>query len=426
MTPLLVGVAALVIVLVMIAARIPIAVCLTLVSFAGIYLIIGWRPAMSMISSVPYSFAASWTLSSVPMFLMMGYLAFHSGMTRGLFDAARVALGRMPGGLAVASLVGSGGFAAVTGSSVACAASVGRIAIPEMLREGYNVRTAAGAVAAGGTVGALIPPSIVLIIYGVQAEVSINALFLGGLVVGSITVLLYVLAVQIIAWRRPEDLPRGRAVAVGRRRDVLLQNWPLILLIGIVFGGLFSGVFTATEAGAVGVFLTFLIGVVRGKMTRAHFLESCSDTLLACGSLFAIAVGANMFTRLLALSGLSNATGDMIGALGIGVFGLLVIMCAVYLLLGMFLDPVGAMLLTLPLFLPLIESHGIDKIWFGLLLAKLLEMGMITPPVGLNVFVIHSVAKDRISLEQVFRGVVPFLAMDALLVVGLIAYQQLV
>lgn len=224
MDPLSLGLIAIAAVLLLIILRVPIAVSLIVVSFAGIWLIVGERPAMSMLSTVPYNFAASWTLSSVPMFLLMGYIAYHSGLTRGLFEAARVWLGWLPGGLAIASICGASGFAAVTGSSVACSAAIGRIAVPEMHRQGYDIRIAAGAVASGGTIGALIPPSILLILYGIQAEVSITKLFMGGLILGLLSLVFYVVAILVTYWRDPSRLPAAQSYTLGERimatRDV--------------------------------------------------------------------------------------------------------------------------------------------------------------------------------------------------------------
>lgn len=425
MDPITIGLIALASVLALIMLRVPIAVALIFVSFAGIWAIVGERPAMSMLSTVPYNFAASWTLSSVPMFLFMGYVSYHSGLTRGMFQGARSWLGWMPGGLVIASLAGAGGFAAVTGSSIACSAAIGRIAVPEMHRMGYDIRIATGSVAAGGTIGALIPPSILLILFGIQAEVSITRLFMGGLVVGVISLALYVCAVLVTYWLYPDRLPRAKGSTWEERIDGVKEVWPVVLMIGIVFGGLFSGLFTATEAGAVGAVIAIVIGFARKTLSWSSFTESAVDTLLSSGSLFMIAIGANLFTRLVALSGLSRAIGTGIEGLGLGVLGILILITLIYLALGMFLEPIGAMLLTLPLFLPIISSHGIDYIWFGVLLAKLLEIGMITPPVGLNVFVIHSVAKDYVKLEQIFAGILPFLAADILLIIGMLATHSL-
>ena len=425
MTAMTIGLIALASVLGLIALRVPIAVVLIVVSFTGIWAIVGERPALSMLSTVPYNFAASWTLSSVPMFLLMGYLAFHSGLTRGLFEAARAWLGWMPGGLAIASLCGAGGFAAVTGSSIACSAAIGRIAVPEMHRQGYDIRIATGSVAAGGTIGALIPPSILLILFGIQAEQPITKLFLGGLIVGLISLGLYIAAVLAVYWLRPQSMPRAGAGTRAERINSLKEVWPVLLMIAVVFGGLFSGLFTATEAGAVGAVITLMIGIARRTLKWRDFGESCVDTLLSSGGLFMIAIGANLFTRLVALSGLSRLIGSGIEGLGLEVTGILILITLIYLALGMFLEPIGAMLLTLPLFLPLIHAQGVNEIWFGVLLAKLLEIGMITPPVGLNVFVIHSVARDYAKLEQIFAGILPFLVADLALIAGMLATHAL-
>jgi len=423
MDPIMIGLVGLVALIVLIMLRVPIAVSLVAVSFTGIMLVIDLQSAMSMLSSIPYSFASSWTLSSVPMFLLMGYVAFHTGMTTGLFNSAKAWLGWLPGGLAISAIGGASGFAAVTGSSVACSAAVGRIAIPEMQAQHYDVRVSTGSVAAGGTIGALIPPSILLIIYGIQAEVSIKELFLGGLVLGIISMLFYFAVVLFIYWRKPERLPGVESTSWKEKFDASMDIWPVLVLICCVFGGLFGGFFTATEAGAVGALFTILIGLVRKELTWKKFIDSCIDTLLSGGALFMIAIGASLFTRLIALSGISFELADWIDEKGFSLLGILLVITLIYLILGMFLEPIGAMLLTLPIFLPLIIGHDIDKIWFGLLVAKLLEIGMISPPVGLNVFVIHSVAKDFARLETIFAGVLPFILSDLLLISLMLVYQ---
>lgn len=421
MEPITIGLICLVAILVLIAARVPIAIALLSVSILGIWAIAGPRVALSMLASVPYSTTASWTLSSIPMFLLMGFIAYHSGLTRGLFEGARVWLGALPGGLVIASLSGASAFAAVTGSSVACSAAIGRIAIPEMKRAKYDLSFASGSVAAGGTIGALIPPSILLIIFGIQAQASITDLFLGGLVVGIASLGFYIVATLIYYAIYPARLPRSARSTWAEKFASTLGIWPVLLMILAVFGGLFTGVFTATEAGAMGSFLAIVIGLARRTLTWSGFKESCVDTLLSCGSLFIIAIAANLFTRLVAFSGLSADIGLFVEGLGLNTVGLLLVITLVYLLLGMFLEPIGAMLLTLPLFLPLVGAHDVNLIWFGIFVAKLLEIGMITPPVGLNVFVIHSVARDYVSLEQIFRGILPFLAADFALILLMIA-----
>lgn len=424
MDPIAIGVFALAALLLLIAARVPIGVSLIAVSFIGIWSIAGLRPAMSMVSTIPYSSSASWTLSSIPMFLLMGYAAYHSGLTRGLFDAARVWWGWLPGGLAIASLAGASGFAAVSGSSVACSAAIGRIAVPEMARQGYDLRIATGAVAAGGTIGALIPPSIILILFGIQSNSSISALFVGGLVIGLASLAFYILAVLVVWMIDPSRLPRSAPYKMSDRWAKTLEVWPVLLMICSVLGGLFSGFFTATEAGAFGALLAILIGFMRRSLNLRGLKDSLVETLVASGSLFIIAIGANLFTRLVAMSGLSHEISAFVESLGLGTTGLLLLIILIYLALGMFLEPIGALMLTLPLFLPLINAHGIDLIWFGVLVAKLLEIGMITPPVGLNVFVIHSVARDYVRLEQVFAGIIPFLLADLALVVAMLVARS--
>ncbi|GEO80229.1 TRAP transporter large permease [Pararhodospirillum oryzae] len=420
MEPVTFGVLALGGLLGLIALRVPIGVSLIFVSFLGIWGIAGPRAAMSMLSTIPYSSSASWTLSSIPMFLLMGYVAYHAGLTRGLFESARVWLGWLPGGLAIASLTGASAFAAVSGSSVACSAAIGRIAIPEMQRHAYDLRVATGSVAAGGTIGALIPPSIILILFGIQSNTSINALFAGGLVIGLASLVFYIGAVLVV-WRvDPKSLPSTESYTMGERWAKTLEIWPVLLLIIAVLGGLFAGLFTATEAGAFGAFMAIALGLARRSLSWAGLRESLVDTVLSSGALFIIATGAGLFTRLVAMSGLSQEIGQLVEGIGLGTTGLLLAISLIYLALGMFLEPIGALLLTLPLFLPLVHAHGVDTIWFGLLVAKLLEIGMITPPVGLNVFVIHSVARDYARLEQIFAGIVPFLVADLVLVVGML------
>ncbi|NVO25663.1 TRAP transporter large permease [Donghicola mangrovi] len=425
MDPVTIGLFCLVGLLVLISARVPIGVSLLVVSFVGIYAIAGFRPAMSMLSTIPYSASASWTLSSIPMFLLMGYIAYHSGLTKGLFEAARVWWSWLPGGLAIASLAGASGFAAVSGSSVACSAAIGRIAIPEMKQNNYDLRIATGSVAAGGTIGALIPPSIILILFGIQSNTSIHALFLGGLIIGLASLAFYIAAVLFVWWRNPERLPMVQPYTMGDRWKKTLEIWPVLLLIVAVLGGLFGGLFTATEAGAFGAFTAMLLGFARRSLSWDGFKESLVDTILSSGALFIIAIGAGLFTRLVAMSGLSREVGMFVEAMGLGTTELLLMVIVIYLCLGMFLEPIGALLLTLPLFLPLMQTHGVDTIWFGLLVAKLLEIGMITPPVGLNVFVIHSVARDFVKLEQIFAGILPFLAADLLLVLAMLVTRGL-
>lgn len=411
----------------LIALRVPIGVSLIGVSFFGIWAMVGEKAAWGILGVVPYSFAATWQLSSVPMFLLMGFFCFHAGLTKGLFDAARVWLSGLPGGLAVATVFGAAGFAAVTGSSVACAAAMGRIAVPEMMRHRYDVSLATGTVAAAGTIGALIPPSILLILYGIIAEVPISHLFLGGVGAGLLTAFGYVMVITIRATINPELAPRlTETVPLAEKVAALKDTWPVILLMACVFGGLFGGLFTPTEAGAVGAFLSLVIAGIKGSLTLERFKNALLETLLTSASLFIIAIGASMLTRFLALSGAGDYLSELVVAIGANELMLLVGISVVYLVLGMFLEPLGAMLLTLPILLPIIATTGFSLVWFGVLLTKFLEIGMITPPIGLNVFVIKGVVGDLATTSTIFRGIMWFLVSDLIVIVLLIAFPDIV
>jgi tripartite ATP-independent transporter DctM subunit len=413
--------------LVLIAFRVPIGAALVAVPFIGIWLLFGWGPAIGALRGIPYNFAANWQLSSVPMFLMMGFLAYHTGITRGLFEAARMWLVRLPGGLAVASIFGAAGFASVTGSSVACAAAMGRIAVPEMTRQGYDDRLATGTVAAAGTIGALIPPSILLIIFGIIAQVPIRDLFVAGIAAGLLTAVSYVFVVIIWAKLNPSVAPRVDVrYSLRERMTVLIQVGPVILLALLVFGGLFGGVFTPTEAGAVGAVLCMLIALLRRSLTCKRLRLSLIETFSTTAAIFVIAIGANLLGRFVTLSGADDYISATILGLASNTTLLLLGIVVLYLILGMFLDPLGAMLLTLPILLPVVREVGFDLVWFAILVAKLLEIGMITPPIGLNVFVIKNVVGDRIGLDRIFRGVAYFLVADLVVVTLLIAFPGFV
>ncbi|WP_127104154.1 TRAP transporter large permease [Pararhodobacter zhoushanensis] len=412
---------------VLLALRVPVAIALIGVSFGGVAWMLGLTPAIGIISNTPFSFISNWTLSAVPMFLLMGFISYHAGLTAGLFEAAKAVLRRVPGALAISSIFACSGFAAVCGSSLATAAAMGRIAIPEMVKSGYSPSFASGAIAAGGTIGALIPPSILMIVYGVFAETSITKVFVGGITIGLVTAVSYSIIVLLTCWLRPDIAPPRPLDADGLdTRKALLNIWPILLLMFIVFGGLFSGLFTATEAGAVGALGSLLIGVGTKRMNWQIFKTSMIETLQTSSSLFIIGVGAAMFTRFLGLTGLSSYISNWVSGAELSYVQLMISVVVIYLILGMFMEPFGAMMVTLPVLLPIFRAEGIDLIWFGVLLVKLLEIGMITPPVGMNVFVIRNVASQYATVSQIFKGVVPFLAADIVVVFIVIAFPSLI
>ncbi len=408
------GVGALILLL---ALRVPVALALISVSFGGIAFMLGLKPAFGILSNTPYSFVASWTMSAVPMFLLMGFLAYRAELTSGLFDAAKAVLYRVPGALAISSIFACSGFAAVCGSSLATAASMGRIAIPEMLRAGYSPSIAAGAIAAGGTIGALIPPSILMILYGVFAETSITKVFLGGVVMGLATAASYIAVVLVLAAFRPDLVPRRPAQASHMSAlEAIRRIWPVLALIVLVFGGLFSGFFSATEAGAIGAAGAIVCAWATGKLNWEVMRQSLLETLLTSASLFIIGIGAAMFTRFLGVTGLSSFIASQVGAADLSYVQLMIIVVAIYLLLGTVMEPFGALMVTLPVLIPIFNAEGISLVWFGVLVVKLLEIGMITPPLGLNVFVIRNVAQEHVTVVQIFAGVFPFFVADMVVV----------
>jgi tripartite ATP-independent transporter DctM subunit len=304
---------------------------------------------------------------------------------------------------------------------------MGRIAVPEMMRHRYDVSLATGTVAAAGTIGALIPPSILMILYGIIAEVPISSLFLGGVGAGLLTAFGYVMVIIIRTTINPELAPRlDEKVPLAEKIAALKDTWPVLLLMASVFGGLFGGLFTPTEAGAVGAFLALLIAGLKGSLTLTSFKNALLETLLTSASLFIIAIGASMLTRFLAFSGAGDYLSELVVAIGANELLLLVGISGVYLILGMFLEPIGAMLLTLPILLPIIASTGFSLVWFGVLLTKFLEIGMITPPIGLNVFVIKGVVGNLATTTTIFRGVMWFLVADLIVIVLLIAFPDIV
>ncbi|GAA6200839.1 TRAP transporter large permease [Aquicoccus sp. SU-CL01552] len=427
MSPEIIGLIGLGVLALLLLLRMPVGMSLILVSFSGIYILLGPRPAWGILTNVPYQFAAKWTLSSVPMFLLMGYVCYHGGMTRALFAAARSWLGALPGGLAIASVFGAGGFAAVTGSSVACAAAMGRIAVPEMTRAGYDPGLATGSIAAAGTLGALIPPSILLILFGIFAQVPIGQLFLGGIGAGVLTAVAYAVMIYIRVRLDPALAPTREDSASWTERLAHLKGiWPVITLFIVVIGGMFAGLFTATEAGAIGALSACIIAWMTGGLTKATLRQSVNETIVTTAALFLIAIGANLLTRFLALSGSGELITETILAFGASNLTLILGIALVYIILGMFLDPIGAMLLTLPVLLPVVGEAGIPLLWFGVFVAKFLEIGMITPPVGLNVFVIKGVVERSISLGVIFRGVIWFLIADAVVVAIMVAFPQVI
>ncbi|MDP6173653.1 MAG: TRAP transporter large permease subunit [Rhodospirillales bacterium] len=429
MTPLTLGSLSLLIVVFFIAIRLPIGVALGAIGLGGIILLRDVDVAIGVIKDTPYEFSASWTLTAIPMFLLMGSIAHNSGISKALFVAARLWFSALPGGLAVATNMACAAFAAASGSSVATAAAMGRIAIPEMLRHGYDKALATGVVASAGTLGSLIPPSILFVLYGIFAEVSIVKLLIAGVFPGLLTALVYTIMIIARAKINPELAPslskeETEALKPDRWKS-LVDVWPIVALIVGIIGGLYGGIFTPTEAGAAGAFLALVIAAIQGRLTMQVFRDSLMESIGATSQIFFVALGAVIYSKFLALSGLPVFLGELMGDWALNPLILVLAMSLVYIFLGMFLDPLGLLLLTLPVLLPMFEALNLDLIWLGVLVVKYLEIGLLTPPVGFNVYVIKSVVGDSIPLETIFRGVAWFLACEVVIVALLIAFPEI-
>lgn len=425
--PLSIGVIGIATIMLLIAIKVPIGLALGLVATCGMAAIIGWHATLSLIGLITFESAASWELSAIPMFLLMGAIAYNSGLTNALFDAARVWLGGLPGGLAVATNFACAGFAAASGSSLATTVAMGRIAIPEMRAQGYDTGLATGVVASAGTLGSLIPPSVLMILIGVFSETSIIDLFLAGIVPGLLTACAFAALIVIRVRLNPSLAPFGQARASRQQKwAALMDVWPLPALIVAILGGLYGGIVTATEAGAFGSVLATIIAYTRGQLTIAVIRDSIVDALAGTAAIFFVVIGAVLLTRFMAFSGLPLYLSDLM--LGAGTSPILIVLmaAAVYLVLGMFLDPLGLLLLTLPVMLPVFKAANLDMIWIGILIVKFVEIGLMTPPVGLNVYAVKTLVGFDISIETIFRGVMWFLLADVAVTGILIAFPQIV
>lgn len=412
--------------LLLMALRVQIGAALGIVSFVGIAAILNMKAAFGIVTAVPFYFVGDWNLTAVPMFLLMGYIASSAGLTAGLFHAMRLFLSRLPGGLGVASVGACALFAAASGSSVATSSAMARIATPEMLKYKYDPGLASGVVAASGTLGSLIPPSILMVLFGYFAEVSIAKLFVAGFLPGLVSALLYMAMIVGRSVANPELAPAlDEHPTFAEMMAALKEIWPLPMLIGGVLVGIFTGIFTPTEAGAVGAMLAMVIAALRGKLNKKVLTDAFFQTLSGTSGIFMVVIGTVLLTRLVALAGMADFMADAMLSFGTNEILLIVMIAVIYVILGMFVDSIGLMLLTLPILLPVVREANMDLIWFGIIVIKLLEIGLVTPPVGLNVYVIKGALGELVSLQQIFRGIWWFIAMDITALVVIVAFPQL-
>jgi len=394
------------------------------VGLVGLVSMIGWHAGAGMAGTIPHSKSVTYTLSVLPMFILIGYLAFHAGLTEALFDAARKWLGWVPGGLAVATVMAATGFAAVSGASTATAAVFARVAVPDMLRAGYDKRLAAGVVAAGGTLATLIPPSALLVIYAIIVEESVGALLVAGFLPGLVSALIYVALIVGMAKLNPKLGAAIRGYTWRERWRSLPGTTPIVAVVVIIFSAMYFGWATPTEAGALGAFVVFVLALFHGMRWRG-LKESLLETAKLTVMIFSIIWGVLMFVRFLGFAGLPEAFAKWVVSLPLPPVAILVCILLFYVVLGMFMDAIGMLLLTLPVVYPAVIALGYDPIWFGIIVVKMAEICLITPPIGLNCFVVNGVRPD-IPLTTVFRGILPFFIADVITVGVFIAFPDII
>lgn len=396
----------------------------SIVGLIGLVELLGWGPAAGIVGTIPHSKSSTYALSVLPMFIFIGFLAFHAGMTQQLFDAARKWFGWVPGGLAVATVFATAGFAAVSGASTATSAVFSRVAIPEMLRYGYDKKLAAGVVAAGGTLATLIPPSAIIVIYAIIVEESVGKLLLAGFLPGAVSALIYAGIIIVWAKMRPDQAPSVSGYTWKDRIQSIPGVSPIFIVVFIIISAIYGGWATPTEAGALGAAVVFIVAILRGTSLSAikgSLMESAKLTVM----IFSLIWGVLIFVRFLGFSGLPEAFTSWIVQLDMPPMVIMICILLAYAILGMFMDAIGMLLLTLPVVYPAVIALGFDSIWFGIIVVKMAEVCLITPPIGLNCFVVNGVRPD-ISLGQVFRGIALFFIADVITIAVLLAFPEIV
>ncbi len=425
MSPVEIGLLGLCGLLILLIMRVPIAFALSIAGLSGIIALDGWSIGIFSLGNYPFAFLKSWLLVAIPLFILMGYLATTAGVTRHAFTTAYRWFGHLPGGLAIASIAACAAFSATSGSSVATAGLMGAVAIPEMQKYGYDAKLSTGTVAAGGLLGILIPPSIVLVIYGFITKTSVAKLLLAGIFPGILTALLYFAGIYAMVKIRPALAPKALHFTWKDRLYSLPKIWGVVVLFLTVVIGIYAGFFTPTEAAAVGTFIAFIMSLCRNFRRPGVLSKAFIDTGRTTGMILAICVGATLFTQFITLTGLPDTVSTVVSKMQLAPLWILIAMLAVYIPLGLFLDTISMLLITVPIFFPIVLSLNIDPIVFGILVVKMEEISLITPPVGLNVYVIKGVAPD-VPLSQIFIGIIPFLFMEFIVMAILIAFPQII
>jgi tripartite ATP-independent transporter DctM subunit len=413
-----------VVLFVLMLLRVPVGMAMGLVGVSGFAYLVGGAPALKNVGHTTMRTVTDYNFAVIPLFLLMGSFASTSGMSRELFRGANAFLGHLRGGLGIATIAACGGFAAICGSSVATAATFSTVAYPEMRRHGYPDTFATGVIAAGGTLGIMIPPSTVFAVYGLITEQDIGKLFIAGIVPGLLAVSMYVLTINIIGWVRPGFLPAGERAPWKERLAALRDIWAVLLLFVFIIGGLYGGLFTATEAAGMGAGGAFVIGLLRGRLSIHGILRSLLETTRTTAAIFTILIGALLFGYFLTVTQVPQKATEFLVGLGLGRYGVLALIMVMYLVLGCLMDALAMIILTVPIIFPVIKELGFDPIWFGVIIVMTVELGLIHPPVGMNIFVIKSVIEDM-KISTIFYGVLPFIVTDLIRLVILIAFPIL-
>ncbi|MBV9975900.1 MAG: TRAP transporter permease [Hyphomicrobiales bacterium] len=400
--------------------RVPVGMAMGLVGVTGFGYLVGSGPALKLIGQTSMRTVTDYTFGVIPMFLLMGAFVSASGISSELFRAANTFVGHRRGGLGVATIAACAGFAAISGSSVATAATFSSVAYPEMRRYGYPQSFATGVIAAGGTLGAMLPPSTVLAVYGIITQQDIGKLFVAGIFPGLLAISMHMLTIGVIGAARPGFLPAGPRSEWRERLAGLRDVWAPLLLFVFVIGGLYGGVFTPTEAGGVGAGGAFLLGVARGRLSRAAIRASLLQATRTAAAVFTVLIGALLFGYFLTVTQVPQKVTEFMTGLGLGPYGVLALIMLMYLVLGCLMDAMAMIILTVPIIFPVVTALGFDPIWFGVIIVMTVELGLIHPPVGMNVFVIKSVVKD-VNFATIFKGVIPFIVADMLRLLILIA-----
>lgn len=424
MSPMIIGVTGLAALFVLLMIRVPVAFAMFVVGFFGIASLNGTNAATSLLASETFTLASSPELVVIPLFILMGNVASATGMSRQLYNAAYAFVGQVRGGLASATVIGCGGFAALSGSSVASALTMGKVALGEMDRYDYDTRLSTGVVAAGGTLGILIPPSTGFVIYAILTEQSIGRLFLAGVFPGLLLLAMFVATITLLCWLRPEFGPPGPRTSLREKLRALLGAGPIVAIIVFTIGGIYGGLFSPVEAAAVGAGLVIVLGFVSRTLNVYELWQATRHSIVTTATVMLILIAAHLLNPFLALSHIPDAVGAFITGLDLSFYSILAIILLVYLVLGCVLEGFAMMVLTLPIFFPIITQMGLDPIWFGVLVVLTLEMGLISPPVGLNVFIVKSVA-PHVPLSTIFYGVMPFWITMLVTLAILVAFPQI-